>query len=422
MRRFGRLFKEGSWIVCGQLASVVGSLLLVRVLTEYLDTVQYGQLALGLTVAGLVNQVVMGGITNGITRYYSIANEKNDLINYVRASIRIMGYATVTIVAIAFVLVIGLISLDYFEWLSLAFAALVFSVISGYNSALNGIQNAARQRSVVAFHGGLDAWLKILFAMGMVAWIGASSTNVVIGYAFSSLLITCSQFIFLRRLIVPYRNDHASINWLSQIWAYSSPFCAWGFFTWVHLASDKWALQIYATTQEVGLYAVLYQLGYTPIVLLTGVFCSFLGPILFQKIGNATDETRKSLVHSITWYIALVGLVMTGFGFVLTFVFHKSIFQLLVAQNFHNISYLLPWMISAGGLFAVGQILSLKLMSEMQTVSMFKVKFSTAIIGTSLNLYFASSFGICGVVISINLFSFLYLMWLIILTKNNCYD
>jgi len=80
--RFRRLSKEGFWIVIGQVATVLSALALVRVLTEYLEPAQYGQLALGLTVAGLVNQVVMGGVTAGIGRFYSIAAEKNDLPGY----------------------------------------------------------------------------------------------------------------------------------------------------------------------------------------------------------------------------------------------------------------------------------------------------------------------------------------------------
>ncbi len=82
MTRIKRLAKEGSWIVIGQIAVVAGALVLVRVLTEYLAPAQYGQLALGLTVAGLVNQVVMGGITAGIGRFYAIAAEKQDLVGY----------------------------------------------------------------------------------------------------------------------------------------------------------------------------------------------------------------------------------------------------------------------------------------------------------------------------------------------------
>lgn len=133
----------------------------MRVLTERLGPEQYGQLALGLTVAGLVNQVVMGGITAGIGRFYSMAAEKQDLNGYLHASRQLMVYAAVTVAVIGLLLMVGLVWLEYSEWIGLAATSLVFSVLAGYNSSLSGIQNAARQRAVVAFHGGLDAWLRI---------------------------------------------------------------------------------------------------------------------------------------------------------------------------------------------------------------------------------------------------------------------
>ena len=101
MTRIKRLAKEGSWIVAGQIASVVGALVIVRVLTEHLAPAEYGQLALGMTVAGLVNQVAMGGVISGIGRFYSIAAEKGDLLGYLKASKRLMGYATLGVGAIA---------------------------------------------------------------------------------------------------------------------------------------------------------------------------------------------------------------------------------------------------------------------------------------------------------------------------------
>ena len=67
--RIRRLAGESAWIIAGQLAVVAGALVLVRVLTERLDPVQYGQLALGLTVAGLVNQVVMGGLATALAAF-----------------------------------------------------------------------------------------------------------------------------------------------------------------------------------------------------------------------------------------------------------------------------------------------------------------------------------------------------------------
>ena len=145
MTRFRRLAQEGSWIILGQIVSVLASLVLVRVLTEKLSPVEYGQLSLGLTVAGLVNQVVMGGITAGIGRFYSIAAEKQDLGGYLHATRRLMLYATMAVVVISMLVFIGLLWLGYSNWIALAASALFFSVFSAFNSILSGIQNAARQ-------------------------------------------------------------------------------------------------------------------------------------------------------------------------------------------------------------------------------------------------------------------------------------
>ncbi len=411
--RFQRLAKEGSWIVAGQIAAVLGALVLVRVLTEYIEPAQYGQLALGLTVAGLVNQVVMGGVTAGIGRFYSIAVEKNDLPGYLHASRRLMGYATAAVVAIALVLMAGLLWLGYSQWMGLAAAALAFSVLSGYNALLSSIQNAARQRAIIAFHGGLDACLKILLAVGVMLWLGSSSTAVVLGYALSSLLVTGSQLFFLRLLIRPQgEKPPASANWGRQIWAYSWPFSTWGVFTWAQQVSDRWALQTFTSTQEVGLYAVVFQLGYVPIGLATGMAMSFLGPILYQRSGSAADHTRNISVHRIAWRITFVGLFVTALAFFFTFLLHEWIFHLLVAVKYHAVSYLLPWMVLAGGIFAAGQILALKLMSEMKPAAMTTAKIVTAILGVGLNIYGAAQFGLQGVVAALVAFSSIYFFWM----------
>lgn len=415
--RYRRLAKEASWIVLGQIVAVLGSLVLVRVLTEHLSPAEYGQLALGLTVAGLVNQVVMGGVGSGIGRFYSIAAEQQDLGGYLSASWRLMGYATLAVLVVGLVLISGLRFLGYSQWLGLAVAALVFSVLSGYNSALSGIQNAARQRAVVAFHSGLDAWLKILLALGILFWLGSSSTAVVMGYALSSFLVTGSQFFFLRRLILNQDKPNGeSYQWVPQIWAYSWPISTWGIFTWVQQSSDRWALEAFTTTQDVGLYAVLFQLGYTPISLATGLAASFLGPILFQRSGNATDHVRNANVHQLVWRMTSICMVLTLTAFMLALGLHNWFFQWLVAVDYRSVSYLLPWMVLAGGIFAAGQMLALKMMSELKSVTMISAKIGTAILGVLFNLYGAYIAGVTGIVLSAVAFSVIYFLWMFLLS------
>jgi O-antigen/teichoic acid export membrane protein len=419
MTRIKRLAKEGSWIVVGQIAVIAGALVLVRVLTKYLAPAQYGQLALGLTVAGLVNQVVMGGITVGIGRFYSIAAEKHDLGGYLHATRSLLFYATLVVVAISLALIIGLLWLGYTQWIALAAAALVFSVLSAYNSTLSAIQNAARQRVIVALHGSLDAWLKIGLVLAVMFWLGTSSAAVVIGYACSSLLITFSQLVFLRHTIPAQKQqpikDH---QWMGQIWAFSLPFSIWGIFTWMLLVSDRWALKTFASTTEVGHYVVLFQLGYTPIALVTGLIMSFLGPILYQRSGDATDNARNTNVHRLTWQMTHLSLMVTLFGFALTFFMHEWLFRLLVATEYRGSSHYLPWVVLAGGLFAAGQMLSLKLMSEIKSSSLTIVKITTALIGILCNVLGAAYAGMQGVVGALVLFSVIYFVWMVVIARN----
>jgi O-antigen/teichoic acid export membrane protein len=413
-----RLSIEGGWIVAGQIASVIGALLLVRVLTEYLSPVQYGQLALGLTIAGLVNQVVMGGITAGIGRYYSIAVEKQDLGGYLHATRLLLAYGTAVVLVICLILMAGLYWYGYSQWIGLAAAALVLSVFSGYNGTLSSIQNAARQRVIVAFHGGLDAWLKILLAVGAMLWLGTSGTAVVIGYACSSLLVTLSQLIFLRRTIprhlTPVQNRQ---TWITQIWVFSFPFTTVGAFTWMQQISDRWALQAFGTAGDVGQYAVLFQLGYTPIALIGGMAMSFISPILYQRSGDATNHSRNSDVHRISWQITNFSLVITLVGFVVTFYLHEWLFSLLVTAEYRRNSYLLPWVVLAGGVFNAGQMLCLKLLSELKSSTTIAVKIVTALICTLLNVLGAAIVGIEGIVGAMVFYSCFYFVWMAALTR-----
>lgn len=416
--RFRRLSKEGSWIVAGQIVSVVGGLFLVRVLTEYLDPAEYGKLMLGMTAAILVNQLVMGPVGNGIGRFYSIAAEKNDLLGYFHDSKRLMAYATLVVVLLSGGVIVALFVFGHTQWAQILSIVILFSILGGFNSAINGVQTAARQRAIVAFHAGLDSWLKILLAMGAMILLGATSIAVVIGYSVSILIVTFSQLFFLGRTIpigVGSETKESGKPWLGQMFRYSWPFSAWGIFTWMQQVSDRWSLEVYTTTEEVGLYAAVFQLGYMPISILLGLVMTFLGPILYQRSGDASDELRNKTVHLLCWRITMTAIFVTGVGFLVTFFLNKWLFGFLVSSEYREASYLLPWIVIAGGFFSAGQMLSVKLMSELKSLSLLKPKLITAISGMIFNIVGAMVAGMDGVVVALVGFSTMYLVWMLVL-------
>lgn len=418
MTRIKRLAKEGSWIVIGQIATVAGALVLVRVLTEYLDPAQYGQLALGLTIAGLVNQVVMGGITAGIGRFYSIAAEKSDLWGYLKASCTLMGYASLAVGVIALALIAGLAWTGQWQWLGLAIAVLVFSVLSAYNSALSGIQNAARQRAIVALHGGMDAWLKIGLAVGVMVWLGTSSTTVVIGYACSSLLVIGSQFVFLKRLIKnPNKPNGADNQWKLQMWAYSWPMAAGGLFNWGYYASQRWALELFTGTGEVGYFYALTQIAYTPISMAGAMFLSFLTPILFARVGNDTDSDRMRDTHSAVIRVVFAGLAFTMAIAVFSYFMQDLIFQLAVASEYRRLSVYMPYVVIAAGILQVSMTMGSIVLIRKKTSDILPLAIWGQLYISAQNFLSVYFLGILGLIISMNIGAVIHLAWMSVIVS-----
>lgn len=416
--RFRRLGQEFIWIGLGQATAVVGSLVGVRLITELLEPAAYGELALGMTVATLVNQVVLGPLGNGVIRFYAPAQEKGDLGGYLNVVRRLVLSATGVIILMILFAVAGLLIIGRTEWIAIATAALIFAILSGYNSILSGIQNAARQRSIVALHRGMESWLRFLVAAGLMLWLGATSTVAMVGYAIAVILVLGSQYVFFRK-IVPTRITEADKerNWQEQIWKYSWPFASWGIFSWAQQASDRWALGLFATTQDVGLYAVLFQLGYYPMSMATGMAMQFLAPIFYQRAGDASDSRRNANVTNLSWRLTGLALGLTGGAFLMALLFHTLIFRILVAAEYRSLSYLLPWLLLAGGVFAAGQTIALNLMSRNKTQAMTAVKIVTALLGVIFNFAGAYWYGITGIVIAGVLFSVLYFLWMLVLSR-----
>jgi hypothetical protein len=73
-------------------------------------------------------------------------------------------------------------------------------------------------------------------------------------------------------------------------------------------------------------------------------------------------------------------------------------------------------MFLAGGIFAVGQVLSLKQMGDIQINLLIAPKIATASIGLALNVLGAAFAGIEGVIAAMVAFSLIYAAWMVFLS------
>jgi O-antigen/teichoic acid export membrane protein len=438
--KFKQYIKESIWVVLGQFVTLVGSLVLVRVITSYLTPNEYGQLALSLTVVGLISQIAMNSVSASIGRFLPVALTRQDLPNFTLASHKILFMTAVLSLAFGLLLSCILWYAHHEDWAILCFLGFTFATISLYNFTANTVQNAVRNRSIVALHTSLETWLKVLFGATTVLMLGATARSALIGYLFAVSLVLLSQWFFLKYTFVNKSSigltntqpTQGASQWQYDIWQFAWPFATWGVFTWAQQVSDLWSLKVFTSTAEVGLYTVIFQLGYAPIILLNTVVQVLLGPILNQKIeftknklSSDSEQISSNLltslqnsksVHHTTWVATSLSLVLTTFIFIFVVNTHEWLFSFLVAPEFRSASIYLAYMILAGGFFSAGHMLSLKLISEFNAKSMLAVKIVTSIIGLILNILGASLYGIVGVISSMIILSLYYFFWMAWLT------
>jgi O-antigen/teichoic acid export membrane protein len=421
--RFRRVGREFFWIGLGQTGAVLGGIIGVRLLTQALSPEKYGELALGLTMVGLVTQLTMGPLGQGILRFFGSAQEGGEVRAYLNGIWNLLGRACFLVTCLAILILIGLWGLGQAAWIGLISIAFVFALVSGLSLALNSIQNAARQRAIVAWHQVLGQWLRPLLAVGLIIALGTFSSLAMMGYVLAAMIVLISQYLFFRHTFSgefssKFPNHFLNAKeWAGRIQKYAWPFLTWGLFLWAQQSSDRWALQTFNQTRDVGYYQVLAQLGYMPIILVTGLAVQFLQPILFNLAGDASDPMRLRRARKLNYYAIIAFLILTLFGTGLAFLFHKWFFVLLVAPEYWGVSSLLTWMVLSGGLFASGEMAALLLMTGADTRFLIVPKIATAILGIILNFGGAYWLGLVGVVFASLCFSLVYLIWVLILSS-----
>lgn len=417
--RYGRIGTEMAWVVLGQMVAAAGGFVGVRVLTEVLTPERYGELALGITLGTLGQLTAWSPISAAVLRYFSAAQETAQVRAYLDAVRRLLGRATVAVVAVGLMVVGALTALGAGRWTGLALAALLFTLLSGYESALDSMQLAGRQRRVVAWHQGLGTWLRFLLAVALISLSGPSSTVAMVGFSAGVLLVLASQMFFFRRRVLSLEarpsspaNVGDSAVLARRMTQYAWPVAAWGVFSWTQAVSDRWILQAFTTTAVVGVYSVLAQVGFYPMTLFSAVTLQFVSPVLFERAGDGSEPERLDDASRLVVVVVALTLGVTVMATIASWVLHPVIFAVVVGADYRAVSHLLPWMVCAGGLFAAGQAASQVMLLAGTTKQLIAPKGVIALVTLVAYALGAHLRGIEGVVYANLMFGALYFAWM----------
>ena len=415
-----KLIKEFSWILIGQIFSVLGALIGIRVLTSLLIPAEYGKLALGMSVTTFIAVSTIGPLTSGAVRYFAPARQEGKLGSYFKAVKELTSKFSFGIILISSIGLITILISGKSEYFVFFIGAIAFAILENYQNMINAIQNAARNRSIVAFHNVLSTWFKFLIAAGLIIIIWDSSVVVIWAYSLSMLLVIFSQLFFLNRLIVKRNNlsdtnDIDVFKYKSKIFSQSWPVAIWGILSSFYIVLDKWSLELFSTTTIVGVYAALFQLGSFPIRLLVNLFTALIVPIYYEKAGNATENDKLLKVYKIVASSSLIAAIVFSILIILTFIFQENlIFYFLGNRNTYLAnSFVLPWICLSTVMTNLSSIICFAFRISNKIKIMLKPFAITTIIGIISVIIGANLAGLKGVIIAINIESLIKLIWTI---------
>jgi O-antigen/teichoic acid export membrane protein len=345
-----RQLAELSWVVGGQTLTALGTIVGVRILTQYLSPGAYGVVSLAMGMSALAISLVAAPLTQAAIHFYPgiVANGSvGELFSSLLRCFRRMA-PWVALVALAG----GAI---YVGWghgsplLVILLAALLAS--DCWRSANLSLLNAARRQGRYAVWMAADAWSRPLAASVAVMWFGQSPVAVLAAYVFVSICLVTG---FSHRLWPAQAAgspqagtqlqgaDRASIL-DARMWSYALPLLPIGIITWASSLGDRYIIGGVLGVADAGIYAAVYGLSSSPFMIVNGMAEQGLRPI-YQAAVTRGDSLRARKILRI-WLACVGGICTLG---VLLFAWgHEIIAGLFVGKPYRGAAALMPW-IAAG--------------------------------------------------------------------------
>lgn len=419
-----RLGAEFGWVILGQALAGLGGLVGLKLLTRAMPPSVFGEFSLALTATILAQQCVGGPVGQAAIRYCAASREEGWSGAYLRSLNRLMLKGSGLLAALsAAALLVAVLAGQGSKCLLIGLTFLL-AAATGYNIVFDSIQSGNRNRGAVALHQAALQWLRPLLALAMLAVFSSGLAAVVGGYLAATLLVIGSQSFLLFRA---FRRDGGAAavavrDAERKLLAYAWPFASWGLLAWAQIASDRWFLEIFRDAPSVAAYTVCYQLGYSPIIVMSTAISNLAVPIIFQIAGSGSEPARLDAAalanRKHVLCLAALAIVVSG----ALALCHTAVFRLFTAPMYGPFSKYLPFLAAAAGVFAVAQALSLRSLIAGRSAELTGAKCLPALAGLVFNMAGAYWFGVAGAVAATLAFSVIYLAVVWRLTRRTSYS
>jgi O-antigen/teichoic acid export membrane protein len=396
-----RIIKEGAWISSGQIVSAIGTLVGIRLITEYVPPAVFGSVNLFLGILALLYGLMCGPALQAVLRFYSEEAQKNRT--------HLLRYAIIKILRGRSFLLIGIILIAGFfyaastktsYWIIVLLAGLLLlDIIRGIETSF---LTAARRQQPYALWNTAEAWLRPAAAIVIVISLGATPQAVLAGFFIASLIGLVTFIAISKREGIVYGAELFERDLLleQEIRRYAFPLIPLAIVAWISSLSDRYIIGGLLGLDQVGIYAAVYGLVSRPFLMVGGIIELTLRPLYFDAISAGQNVLEKKIFYvwlGITAAVCAVGVISVT-------VLRSQIGSLLLAENYRNSINLMPWIALGYSLLVISYVFEKTCYAYKKTKAVLYIQTSGAIASICIAIPLVYYWGLQGAAVAIPLY------------------
>ena len=407
-----------------QILVAVGSLLAIRLFTEFISPDIFGQYKLVLSSISFGVGILTRPIIQFAMREYHVAvknsikesflKKMGSLFNkYIGTIILVIGFTYFFIsefqqskdnlIGSSILIVSTLIVL----WLTTKIEFEVALLVSKNNQLEAGIIKAALK------------WCIPFTIITLIFIINESVFVMILGTILAQLLVWLS-IIYFNKSDILFKDNHIyseSVLFSKSI-KFGWPIAIIGVLSWLINESDRFFILYYHDTSEVGIYAAAYGLISAPFIMGSGAVAQFSFPFIFR------DSVKSKNIISLVNKILLVNTLIVFVGILLVFFFKDIIAYIGLSEVYRNEALeLFLWIAIGYGFFAMSTSFDLAAYGEKRTKDMLMSYLVASSINVILNFILIPNYASKGAVIAtmISLISYFFSMAIIFYSRSKSF-
>jgi O-antigen/teichoic acid export membrane protein len=393
-----------------QIAPGIVGVISIPIVTRLFSPGEYGNYSIVVATV-MVLTTILGWLPMGIIRFYPAyeRDQKLDLFYGIIFKLTVFSLLVVTGIFMGvLVLTKTLISPKLYFLMYVGVGVYVFT------SIFNVFQYLLRAERRINWYSVFAVWRSVMglgLGLGIIFLFETGIVGLFWGAILSIVLILPFLWKHAMGSISVLRNK-IKMSLLKEMANYSFPLVAGNLAAWILSLSDRFILEFYRGSKEVGIYSASYNISDRSIMLLINLFMLASGPIAMNIWENKGEEKSSEFIAKLTRYYLIISVpLIVGFS-----VLDKPIMSFLTGEQYFEGHKIIPFVVVGGFLFGLQHRYQSGILFHKRTGYITLGIAAAAVLNLGLNLLFIPRYGYTAAAVT-TATSYLFLLMSMILVS-----